>query len=957
MYIGNDLQVAESGNKIIDDISSSFNGSTTSFALLVGGAAPVPFPINTQQIYISVNGVIQEPDPTGSAGFKLLGNNIVFSSAPANGHAFFGVILSGADYVTVGTEFPAGSATAPSITFGNDNNTGLYSVTGGTVGFTSDGVQTFTMDSNGFNFPDNKKVNLGSSSDLQIYHDGSHSRIIEAGTGGLRIGSDTGIELNKGTSENMLTCTVDGAVSLFYNNTSRFQTTNTGTNVTGVHVDDGATHDGDVTFTGAAANVVWDKSVDDLIFYDNAKAAFGTSSDLTLSHDGTNSTIYNSTGLLNLQNDGDDINLYAADDITLFVQGSEPAIKCIGNDAVELYHDGTKFFETSNVGTLTTGDAVIQDAVYLSNTSTISSRLVLSSSNTSSWTGGRDLVALDLIGNGADHRTGNLSIKIKKAASDSDPTEMMRIDGTYNKIRIPDSVQLELGGSGDLELFHNATNSVIQNNTGALYIDTTVSSGEIRLTANNINANMLVATRDAGVVLYHAGSIRLSTTNAGATVNGTLTVSGTSTSTFSGNITQLLASGQSTLVVGSGNAGGAYVVLDGDSNGDASGADYSWIGHTTSGDLEIAADNPSGNGNIYLKSNGASYTAISCLEGGIVELRYQNTKKFETTNTGIKVSGVGEFRKDDTDTSYNDLSLPASVSGIYSQNISSTTGNFSALSAVAGNASAVSQSGSFIVRSHASGYSPEVYITQRDGSNSQRNAIKITNPGAVELNYGGSLQATTASSDFDIYRRVRVFADNSSGMGGHQLAMGTWDGSNHRIEGDANRPIFITSYNAAGVKLGVSGTNHAAVTADGIKFNGDTAAANGLDDYEEGTWTPANQYLTITNNNTAVYTKVGRLVTIQFDCTYAASPDDTAQVGGRIEGLPFTSGGNGFHFTPTWLNSGGAAVGDNESYNFLSYVNGSDTKIIFYSISNSCEAIRAQTAGKRVRGTVTYMTA
>ena len=81
MYIGNDLQVAESGNKIIDDISSSFNGSTTSFALTVGGYAPVPFPINTQQIYISVNGVLQEPDPSGSAGFKLLGTNIVFSSA------------------------------------------------------------------------------------------------------------------------------------------------------------------------------------------------------------------------------------------------------------------------------------------------------------------------------------------------------------------------------------------------------------------------------------------------------------------------------------------------------------------------------------------------------------------------------------------------------------------------------------------------------------------------------------------------------------------------------------------------------------------------------------------------------------------------------------------------------------------------------------------------------------
>jgi hypothetical protein len=84
----------------------------------------------------------------------------------------------------------------------------------------------------------------------------------------------------------ILTCAADGAVSIFYNGSDKFQTTNTGTNVTGVHVDDGATHDGDVTFTGASASVTWDKSVDDLIFADNAKAAFGTSSDLTIYHDG-----------------------------------------------------------------------------------------------------------------------------------------------------------------------------------------------------------------------------------------------------------------------------------------------------------------------------------------------------------------------------------------------------------------------------------------------------------------------------------------------------------------------------------------------------------------------------------------------------------------------------------------------------------------------------------------------
>ena len=196
MYIGHDLQVAESGNRIIDDISSSFNGSTTSFALLVGGAAPVPFPINTQQVYISVNGTLQEPDPTGSAGFRISGNNIIFSSAPANGHAFFGVILAGADYVTVGTEFPAGSATSPSITFGTDNDTGLYSVTSGTMGFTSNGVQTFTLDGDAFRFNDSKKLICGTGSDLEIYHDGTNSNIIN--TGGdlyLQTGAANGIYL------------------------------------------------------------------------------------------------------------------------------------------------------------------------------------------------------------------------------------------------------------------------------------------------------------------------------------------------------------------------------------------------------------------------------------------------------------------------------------------------------------------------------------------------------------------------------------------------------------------------------------------------------------------------------------------------------------------------------------------------------------------------------------------
>lgn len=139
-YIGNDLQVAFKSYRIIDDISSGFNGSETTFALQIGGSSPVPFPVNPQQCLISVNGVIQEPDPSGSAGFNLVGTNIVFSSPPTNGHAFFGVVLAGADYVTAGNEYPDGTNSAPSITFSDDQDTGFYRISSGEVGLAKNGV-------------------------------------------------------------------------------------------------------------------------------------------------------------------------------------------------------------------------------------------------------------------------------------------------------------------------------------------------------------------------------------------------------------------------------------------------------------------------------------------------------------------------------------------------------------------------------------------------------------------------------------------------------------------------------------------------------------------------------------------------------------------------------------------------------------------------------------------------
>ena len=138
--MGNDIR-ANQDYKTIDDVSGSFNGSATSFALQVGGSAPVPFPKYETQLIISVGGVVQEP----GTGFTLSGTNIVFGSAPASGEAFFGVLLAGADYLNAGGTFPDGTAAVPSITFSSDTDTGIFKSGNGLVSVASNGTKVATF--------------------------------------------------------------------------------------------------------------------------------------------------------------------------------------------------------------------------------------------------------------------------------------------------------------------------------------------------------------------------------------------------------------------------------------------------------------------------------------------------------------------------------------------------------------------------------------------------------------------------------------------------------------------------------------------------------------------------------------------------------------------------------------------------------------------------------------------
>jgi len=115
-------------------------------------------------------------------------------------------------------------------------------------------------------------------------------------------------------------------------------------------------------------------------------------------------------------------------------------------------------------------------------------------------------------------------------------------------------------------------------------------------------------------------------------------------------------------------------------------------------------------------------------------------------------------------------------------------------------------------------------------------------------------------------------------------------------------------------------------SSGGICFNGDTAAANALDDYEEGTWSPTCNIGAITIH-TAHYVKIGSSVTFQAYITFPSmSGSSTVQ----ITNFPFdVNGGSDYHAFPVNSNAnlGGAQiVGQFNDGNFAVFAKPDNTK-------------------------------
>ena len=215
------------------------------------------------------------------------------------------------------------------------------------------------------------------------------------------------------------------------------------------------------------------------------------------------------------------------------------------------------------------------------------------------------------------------SVKAQAVATGVNVTGNLGVSGvlTYEDVTNIDSVGVITARSG-IKIGPTAGVAATIFSDGSINTTGIVTATTIKVgTAISITDSAVSATRFHGDGSQLTGitgtTINSNADNRVITGSGTAnTLNGESGLTFDGSVLSVtgrltsLMSGANTFTVGSSNAGGAYFVLDGDSNGDGTGADYSGMSHESDGNLTIYQDNPNANGQINFMTGGAQRVSI-----------------------------------------------------------------------------------------------------------------------------------------------------------------------------------------------------------------------------------------------------------------------------------------------------------------------------------------------------------
>ena len=354
-------------------------------------------------------------------------------------------------------------------------------------------------------FTDNTKLKIGTGADLQLYHDSSDS-YVRAYNNDLIIMQDAAdkdiiFKADDGSGSPTAYLTLDGSVAktavskplLFADNISAEYGADTDMimyhsggagyieHYTGNFNIIQHTNDGDIIFQcddgsggvttyitidGSATQTKFDKNAR---FSDSVRAEFGSSGDFVITHDGSDSKIENATGDLKIRNFSDNKDIIFEND-----NGA-------GGSTTYFYLDGSS---ATHDGSATTG--LFTNWPDKSNISLGTSHdLRLYHDSTNSY---------------IQNETGNLYIMARATDADisfqSDDgsggdVEYFRVDGgnsqirVYKELNITDSVSATFGNTSDLQIYHDATDSKIHNDTGHLVIEIDADDKDLQIFADD----------------------------------------------------------------------------------------------------------------------------------------------------------------------------------------------------------------------------------------------------------------------------------------------------------------------------------------------------------------------------------------------------------------------------------------------------------------------------------------
>ena len=204
-------------------------------------------------------------------------------------------------------------------------------------------------------------------------------------------------------------------------------------------------------------------------------------------------------------------------------------------------------------------------------------------------------------------------------------------------VHLLDNVKLNIGDGPDLQLSHSGTNSVIDNNTGGLYIRNNVGGdvgGDIFIQAKS-GENSAIFTHDGSAALHYDNSVKFATTNDGTVTTGICTA--TDFSGASGGAADfpngLSLADNKKILVGSSDDLEIY----------HSGSDNFITADTQNLILKTTAANKGtyiqSDDHVWITTPASAEVMAKFIKDGASELYHNNIKTFETIGAGITIYG------------------------------------------------------------------------------------------------------------------------------------------------------------------------------------------------------------------------------------------------------------------------------------------------------------------------------